>query len=286
MNMNMNMTVHDDYISLDEALEREFADLFSTDQDPLAELIAAEDADLEDDAPVVESTPASTQSTNQSTEKSMKTTTSFDLNSFLGVLEAVVDETKAASGVTWKPEWLEVKGALVPSNNFAIAAGVIKAARRITDGLRVAKERSAAVNEQIRVQEARSEAQSIGPTQDPTRTIRSADGVSFAPAATVTEAPGFNPNGVEYDEALQALYDEADKHEAIIAKGSAMMDELIQWVTEFAGPLELKVEVGSETTTDLLGNEFRRPKMVPLDMNTLILGIAAQKAFIKSVTGR
>ena len=212
--------------------------------------------------------------------------TSFNLDAWMNTLAVLTEvETPATTKVINKPDWLEIKGPLVANNSFAITAGVIKGARRITDGLFVAKNRHAVAVESLTQQEARclretGEKGCFGPEM-------SALGAKLAELSSGRQdAPGFNPDGTEFDAALTEATEEVEALELVIANGSAMMNELLEWIADVATELQLQVETGHTVTKDLIGNTFRKPRYEPLNASTLMYGIAAQKEFIRNNRSR
>lgn len=245
------------YQSLDDALLSELhewsASLADDRYNPETLLIAAEESDDE-----VSTQPTNLEVTTMTTltKTAPKAT---DLDKWLATLDVMSGIEVVAKEVVLKPEWLDCKGLLDPSNSFAITAGVVKAARRTVDGIAVAKRRLADVNERIQVQEERALTEENGHRRD---------------------APGLNPDGYEYPEALHDLHEEAEKHEVILERGMARLNQIFGWIEDHAVTLELKVEVGHTTTKDDIGNEFRVPRTQTLDRTTLMIGIAKQREFI------
>lgn len=179
---------------------------------------------------------------------------------------------------------------MTPDNSFAISAGVVKTARRIIDGIGVAQRRAAAVSEEIATQQQRAVATSLRPRQE-TAQVTTALGIAFRTALDEAEklavdGKGYNPDGVEFQERLAELETELAEHEGIVAKGAQMLEELLEWIGNYGEYLSLKVEVGTETVVDFLGNKTTVPRMVPLSADTLVLGIARQKQFIASQRAR
>lgn len=254
------------YESLDDALFRELhewsAELADDRYNPESMLIAAED-DAEDEViEVIEVIEVTKKPTNKGVTLMTtltNTNTTFSLDNWLNTLNVVSGTEVSAKKITNKPEWLDCKGPLDPSNSFAITAGVVKAARKITDGLTIAKARLEDVNERIQVQDARAFTEDNGDRRN---------------------APGLNPDGFEYPEALRELHQDAEKLEAIINNGTHMLMQVLGWIDEHADDLELKVEVGHTIEKDIIGNEFRVPRLQKLDRSTLLIGIAKQKEFI------
>lgn len=249
-------------------LEDWYEELADESLDPLNILIAEEETIIPTKEPAMTTTIANNKS--------------FDLNTWMNTLAVLTEvETPETTKVINKPEWLEIKGPLVASNNFAITAGVIKAARRITDSLFVAKNRHNVAVEALVIQEARAlretgEKGLFGPEM-------SALGLKLAELGSGRQdAPGFNPDGVEFTNALEEAEKEVVALEVVIENGSAMMNELLKWIEEVTPELQLQVETGHTITTDLIGNTFRKPRYEPLNASTLMYGIAAQKEFIRS----
>jgi hypothetical protein len=229
------------YESLDDALFRELhewsAELADETTEPTAVLINAEEATM---SHTIEATP------------------SFNLDKWLGTLDVISGVEVSSTPVIVHPKWMECKYPLKAEHSFAITAAVVKAARRITDGLRVASARLQEANEALHIQELRGLAELGGRV----------------------EGAGFNPDGVEFDERLGELHEQIEQIEAIIDNGKAMLAEVFKWIEDHADQLELKVEVGHTVTKDIIGNTFRSPKFAALRQDTLLIGIAKQKEFI------
>lgn len=231
-------------------LEDWYEELGDESLDPLNQLIAEEEAT--EDQPTI-----TTEETTMSTQVSKST--AFDINNWMNTLAVLTDlEVPVKTADVAKPDWLEIKGPVSPNNAFAVTAGVVKAARKLFDGIAVAKQRHDEAVEKLTVQEYRS--------------LNHKD---------KSDAQGLNPDGYEHDEVLKHLKEEVTSHETIINKGTAMMEELLTWIHDHSVELNLEVETGHTVTKDLIGNEFRRPKMERLDANTLMFGIKAQKDFIR-----
>ena len=269
-------------------LEDWYEEMADESLDPLNQLIAEEE---EAEPPKVyygspvDLNDANNQYPNRKEEAIMTTTiannTSFNLDAWMNTLAVLTKAATPAAKVFNKPEWLEIKGPLVANNSFAITAGVIKGARRITDGLFVAKNRHAVAVEALHVQEARSARQT--PLETNFGPVMTNLGRMIAEQAGVAmDAPGFNPDGTEFDAALTEAAEEVEALELVIANGSAMMNELLEWIKDVSVDLQLQVETGRTVTKDLIGNTFSKPRYEPLNASTLMYGIAAQKEFIKN----
>jgi hypothetical protein len=214
------------------------------------------------------------------TATTINNTPAFDLNAWMKSLTVATDQEVPATKIINKPEWLEIKGAVNAANAFAVTAGIVKAARRISDGLIVASRRHTEAVEAYTIQEARTLRVTGEKTFGPEMTKL---GIQLAAANSgFKDAPGFNPDGVEFQDALAEAAEEIEKLEAIISNGNAMLLQLMDWIDEVAEELDLTVECGYTTTTDLIGNTFRKPRFVRLDRNTLLYGIVAQREFIKN----
>jgi hypothetical protein len=181
------------------------------------------------------------------------------LNTVAAVSNDSVEHTPAT--VTPKPRWLEIKGPLSPSNGFTIAANVTKAARQLIDAIAKANARLETVIEQIAQIENAGLAGRI-PGDNP-------------------NYRGFNPDGVEAQEAKDALTEEQQVLTNRVMEGQRMLIELIEWAEANNTALNLEVEVGHRTVTDIIGNESRIPRMAPLDRDTLVLAIDRQRQFIR-----
>lgn len=259
-------------------LEDWYEELGEESLDPLNQLIAEEEeVENEEHQPTIVNKEETIMSATQVTNKP-----AFDLNAWMNTLAVATDAVvPATTKVIDKPEWLEIKGPLVASNAFAITAGVVKAARRITDGLFVAKNRHSDAIERLAIQEARSlretgEKGLFGPEM-------TAFGLKLANLGSGRQdAPGFNPDGQEFDLAVKELEAEVEGLEGVIENGSNMMNTLLDWIDDVAIELHLEVETGHTVSKDLIGNTFRKPRYERLDRNTLMYGIAAQKEFIRN----
>jgi hypothetical protein len=263
-------------------LEDWYEELADESLDPLNQLIAEEDAPWEEVQPtIVNKQETITMSTTQ-----VKNQPSFDINAWMNTLAAATETVvPVTSKVINKPDWLEVKGPLVASNAFAITAGIVKAARRITDGLFVAKNRLSAAIETLAIQEARACRQT--PLETSFGPLMTNIGRVIAEAAgTASDAPGFNPDGQEFEAALEVAEQEVEKLEQIVENGTNMLAVLLDWIDDVADELHLEVETGHTVTKDLIGNEFRKPRYSKLDRSTLMYGIAAQKEFIRNARGQ
>ena len=259
------------YEDLDTALYNEFHLYDEVDEstDPLNILLEAEESD-ELPPPPAKITITNTSITNKEINMSHtivdQKATDFNLTNWLEVLTIMntdVDapDTNDYDGPVSVPSWLEIKGPVTRKNAFAISAGVIKCARRITEGLHKANLRVSETAEKLRMQTARSYAELSGDR---------------------TEGVGYNPDGNEHDEAVVALKAELKHLKAIAKNGADMLIELLEWIDNNACLLDLKVEVGHTVSKDLIGNESRIPCMKTLDRDNLRLGIQAQKAFIST----
>lgn len=188
----------------------------------------------------------------------------INIENFLSLTAAMSAATVDAPHVevTPKPQWLEIKGPLSPSNGFAIAAGVTKAARQLIDAIAKTNQRLEVVTEQI--------------TQ-----IENA-GLSGRIPGDNPSYRGYNPDGVEAQEAKDALVEEEQTLRDRVTKGQRMLIDLIDWAETNNEALSLEVEVGHTVKTDILGNESRVPRMAPLDRNTLVMAIDRQRQFIAS----
>lgn len=206
----------------------------------------------------------------------------INIENFLSLTAAISAATVDAphAEVTPKPQWLEVKGPLSPSNGFTIAANVTKAARQLIDAIAKAKTRFEAVTEQIAQIERSQEG-----NQPPEDTLGETPAQRHKNKSNPFNRPQtvfFNPDGVEVQEAKDALIEEEQTLRNRVAKGQRMLVELIEWVEANNEALSLEVEVGHTVKTDILGNESRVPRMAPLDRNTLVLAIDRQRQFIAS----
>jgi hypothetical protein len=229
------------YESLDDALFRELhewsAELADESTEPTNVLSQAEEATM---------------------SHTIESTKTFSLDKWLGTLDVITGVEVPSTPVVVQPSWMECKYPMKAEHSFAITAAVVKAARRITDGLRVASARLQEATEALHVQELRGLAELGGRI----------------------EGAGFNPDGTEYEDAVLELHERVDELEAIIDNGKAMLAEVFKWIEDYADLLELKVEVGHTVTKDMIGNEFRSPKLSALSRDTLLIGIAKQKEFI------
>lgn len=267
-------------------LEDWYEELADESLDPLNQLIAEEEAPWEEVPTEVQPTIVNKQETITMGTTQVKNQPSFDINAWMNTLAAATEvAVPVTSKVINKPDWLEVKGPLVASNAFAITAGIVKAARRITDGLFVAKNRLSAAIETLAIQEARclretGEKALFGPEM-------TALGLKLAELSSGRlDAPGFNPDGQEFTDAVDELKQDVEKLEQIVANGTNMLSVLLDWIDDVADELHLEVETGHTVTKDLIGNEYRKPRYSKLDRSTLMYGIAAQKEFIRNARGQ
>jgi hypothetical protein len=207
----------------------------------------------------------------------MKTTNQTSVAGFLSI--ATMLATADTVAPVAKPDWLEIKGPMTPSNAFSITAGVVKTARQLVDAIGTAERRRETLVEQITKIESRNVAGlplSDSLSESPTQRARNNANRFAAP-----RTGGFNPDGTEYVEHLESLETELAGTEQRLETGHAMLAELLEWVEAHADELELVVEVGRTTRRDILGNEFTVPNMRPLMTDTLLLGIERQREFIR-----
>lgn len=237
--------------------------------------------------------------------------TSINIDSMLATVAVLAGEesnNNKPNAAIAKPSWLAVKGELTPSNGFAIAAGCVKTARQILDALRLAKAQAADKSEWINRQMQRADADTTGVHTDKVYQVRDPEGgISFkrhtnkegsgalaskrktpptprqaAEQSRINEPSGYSPDGTEYGHWLEEAQEELERIEAAITNGERMITEVVEWIEAYNDELNLTIVMGHTVEKDIIGNEFRRPKHVKLDRDTLPYAIANQKEFIST----
>jgi len=224
---------------------------------------------------------------NQPLEIPMSTNTiakekTFDVKQWLKTAAILTEvEPPKSEKVYTCPEWLTLKsGTICEANAFTVTAGVIKATRQVMDAINYTRRQHEAAVENLIVQELRAtrvtaEKYNFGP--DITKL-----GKQLSNKGGALDAPGFNPDGVEFNEALVEAQHEVEKLEIVLENGERIINDIVEWVMENAEDLNLKVETGVTTKIGIIGNEIRTAKYDLLTPDTLLLGVAAQRAFIRS----
>lgn len=228
------------------------------------------------------------QSLKSTEETTMSTNTiasnpSFNLNAWLSTARTLDSVEPIKSTTVPTPAWLTLKSGLCTADNaFIVTAGVVKSTRQVLDALVYTERQYERVVEELSMQEQRgarhtvTAAWAFGPAM-------TALGQQLAAAQVAnSDHPGFNPDGVEHEEAVLALAEECEKLEAVIENGKRILNDIVTWVTEYAEQLNLKVQVGHTVRLGIIGNEIRSPKYLPLDPNTLLLAIEQQREFIRN----
>ena len=208
------------------------------------------------------------------------TSKSVDVNAWLAQVAVLNDEAPKPSTVACPP-WLVLSSGIVSVKNaFVVTAGVIKATRQVIDAINYTQRQLEEATENLLIQEARatrttSERHNFGPAI-------TALGIQLNALQGASEATGFNPDGNEYQDALDLAAEEVEKLEAVVENGKRILAEIFAWIAENSAALQLQVEVGHTTTRGIIGQEIRRPKYLPLDMDTLMFGVQAQRDFLRN----
>lgn len=184
----------------------------------------------------------------------------LDFMRSLNAVTEVYGETKFdAPSIPTKPYWLEIKGPVSDANKFSVTAGIVAGVRKLGIAIRTAQMRYDEQEVIVDDMKARSEA--------------GKDGVPDG-------SRGKNPDGIEHalmvEEAEELLLTYAET----VEKGQGMLEELLLWMDEVSPLLGLEIETGRTVTKDIIGNEFSRPKMSPLNRSTVIYGVMKQQQFI------
>jgi hypothetical protein len=221
------------------------------------------------------------------TTNTLNSNPSFNLDAWLSTAKTLHEVESASTSIVPTPAWLTLKSGLCTAENaFVVTAGVVKATRQVMDALFYTQRQLDLKIEQLHAQEQRA-----------SRQVISARDMTFGPEITKlgiqltgakvanTDIAGFNPDGVEFQEAVAAIAEECDKLEAVVDNGKRILSEIMQWIHDHAEQLQLQVQVGYTTRLGIIGNEIRSPKYVPLDHNSLLLAIEQQREFIKSARG-
>ena len=272
-------TLHLNTRSVREApLEDWYEELADESLDPLNILIAEEE-DYIPSLPENKSLSSTTQGTTMTTTIA-NTTKAFDVNAWLSQAAVLNDETARPSTVACPP-WLVLSSGIVSAKNaFIVTAGVIKATRQVIDAINYTSRQLEEAIENLMQQEARagrttSERHNFGPAI-------TALGVQLNALHGASEAPGFNPDGLEYQDALDLAAEEVEKLEQVVENGKRILTEIVAWVDENSAALQLQVEVGHTTTLGIIGQEIRKPKYLPLAADTLMFGVQAQRDFLRN----
>jgi hypothetical protein len=202
-------------------------------------------------------------------DTTMSTTTlnktpDFNVDAWLKLASVVTNQPDVKStAVVACPEWLTLKSGLVTeSNAFVVTAGVIKAARQVMDAISYTRLQYEAAIEDLHMQERRAHA--TGLQADP------------------SGPQGFNPDGNEYDNAVQEATEAVERLEVILDNGKRITAEILQWVVDNASALNLKVATGYTVRTGIIGQEIRTQRCELLTPETLMYGIAEQRDFIRN----
>lgn len=250
-----------------------------------------------------EETTQQTGATKMSTKtQSNKPVSSFDVKNFLSLAQAI-------DGVSSKdvrlpcPEWLVIKNGLgcTTKNAFWVTAGIVKSTRQIIDALRFTNNQLELATDRLTMQELRAgctapEVNKYGKDatkQGVTHGVKGAAHLDVMESdakewdeeedhGSHTKLSGFNPDGFEYDEALEEAALLVDKLESVIANGERILSDVIAWIDTNALDLGLEVETGHTVKLGCIGNEIRTARREPLTWQTLLVGIQLQREFISS----
>jgi len=258
-------------------LEDWYEELGDEQLDPLNILITDEDDDhIDVNASLTQTFGVKEMSTTQAKPKS------FDVKSWLATAKVITGGVeKPVAKVYPCPSWLELSsGTINEGNAFAVCAGVVKSARLVIDALTYTSRQYDEAVENLAQQESRATREFNKP-------------MAFGPEITKvgitlterqsdrSEAAGFNPDGVEFQEAIHLAEAEVEKLEAVLANGERIMSDILNWIEDNAADLGLKVETGYTVKKGIIGNEIRTRKYETLDVNNLVLAIDKQKEFIR-----
>jgi hypothetical protein len=266
-------------------LEDWYEELADESLDPANILEKEEDErDLEDlDVAVEQSLSSITEATTMTTN-TLNTNTSFNLDAWLSTAKTLHEGDAPSTSVVPTPQWLTLKSGLCTAENaFVVTAGVVKATRQVMDALFYTQRQLSEKIEALHMQEQRNTRQTISVRDMTFGPKIAALGVQLTGAQIAnTDVAGFNPDGVEFEEANIALAEEIEKLEAVVENGKRILQEIMQWIHDHAEQLQLQVQIGHTTRLGIIGNEIRSPKYVPLDHNSLLLAIEQQREFIKT----
>lgn len=214
----------------------------------------------------------------------ISTPSNFDVNAWLETAKVLANVEVNDSKAVPCPPWLTLsKGTMCKQNAFAISAGVIKASRQIIDAITFTARQLEEATERLHMQEQRNCRTTIGGPGKPSFGPEiSKLGVTLAFQKAAVESVGFNPDGVEFQEALLDATAEVEKLEAVLENGKRIIGEVLQWIIDNASPLELKVEVGHTVKLGPIGNEIRTARYALLTPDTLQIGIDKQREFLRN----
>ena len=221
------------------------------------------------------------------TTNTLNSNPSFNLDAWLSTAKTLHEVESASSSIVPTPDWLTLKSGICTAENaFVVTAGVVKATRQVMDALFYTQRQLDVKIEQLHAQEQRASRQVLGARDMTFGPEITKLGIQLATTRVAnTDVAGFNPDGVEFEEAVASLAEECEKLEAVVANGKRILSEIMQWIHDHAEQLQLQVQVGYTTRLGIIGNEIRSPKYVPLDHNSLLLAIEQQREFIKSTRG-
>ena len=221
------------------------------------------------------------------TTNTLNTNPSFNLDAWLSTAKTLHEVESASSSIVPTPAWLTLKSGLCTAENaFVVTAGVVKATRQVMDALFYTQRQLDVKIEQLHAQEQRASRQVLGARDMTFGPEITKLGIQLATTRVAnTDVAGFNPDGVEFEEAVASLAEECEKLEAVVANGKRILSEIMQWIHDHSEQLQLQVQVGYTTRLGIIGNEIRSPKYVALDHNSLLLAIEQQREFIKSTRG-
>ncbi len=243
---------------------------------------------------------------NQVGNTAMKTqsnnTSAFDVKSFLALAQAIDGVDNKRDNKVACPEWLVIKNGLgcTTKNAFWVTAGIVKSTRQILDAINYTQKQLDIATDRLTMQELRagrtsSEVFNYGMNASKSGITPTFLGVANTDVVEAYEeerddddhgsnykVSGFNPDGYEYDEALEEAALLVEKLEAVMENGERILGEVVAWIDANAYNLELVVETGYTVKLGVIGNEVRTARKEPLTWRTLLVGIQLQREFIAS----
>ena len=246
------------------------------------------------------------QTANQTGVTSMKTQSNnnqaFDVKSFLALAQAIDGIDNKRDNKVACPEWLVIKNGLgcTTKNAFWVTAGIVKSTRQILDAINYTQKQLTIATDRLTMQELRAgrtsgERFNYGMTNSKEGINPTFLGVANQDVVedyveeygdddhgSNYKVSGYNPDGYEYEEALEEAAVLVDKLEAVMANGERILTEVIAWIDANAYNLDLVVETGYTVKLGVIGNEVRTARKEPLTWQTLLVGIQLQREFIAS----